>query len=135
MDISFGKYSNKTTKCVIYGLLNDKNIMILKDNIEFNKYKDVCNKNFYDMMNDYVSKISKLGINVVTEKYITKVLSINNSANFELKSLSTHKKLITFEIAEDISKLSSEIVLKKGCIVTPLAKDVFAEKKNKLIFI
>lgn len=113
VDISFGKYSNETSKCVIYALLNDKRIMILKEGIEFNKYRDVCNEKFYDIMNDYVTKISKLGINVVTDKYITKVLSINSYVDSELENLSTHKKLITFEIAESISKLSSEIVLKK----------------------
>ncbi|MGO1527983.1 MAG: hypothetical protein ACTHWU_04590, partial [Senegalia sp. (in: firmicutes)] len=69
-NVSMGRSDDQITSIIIEGILKSKSIFILNDGVEYHKFKNTSNENFYNMIEDYEKNIVSFGIKFIDEKDI-----------------------------------------------------------------
>lgn len=130
IDISMGKATDNISFIVTEGILKGKSISILNDGVEYHKYKNISNQNFYNMLKSYEEKLISFGVRFVDKKNITEIFYDNKEdkkVEFSVDKqdfYTVHNKIITEATLEDIYiKGYKNILIDKNTIITPLAKD------------
>ncbi len=116
---------------ILKALLNEKQVYMLEEGIEYRRYKENAHKALYTLLMDYEDKIKKYGIQCIS--HLDELLNsgksrdnheapkpITGNVNFDM----TYKKLL---LEADLIKKHLEgiciVTISKGCIITPLADD------------
>ncbi|NBI06144.1 hypothetical protein D3Z33_04625 [Senegalia massiliensis] len=129
IDISMGKSTDNVSSIVTEGILKGKSISILTDGVEYHKYKNTSNKNFYNMLKSYEEKLISFGISFVDKENITEIFYDKKEEESKISLdkqdfYTINNKIITEAILEDIYRKGyKNILINKNTIVTPLAKD------------
>lgn len=121
-NVSMGRSDDQITSIIIEGILKSKSIFILNDGVEYHKFKNTSNENFYNMIEDYEKNIVSFGIKFIDEKDIDLIGGENKEVVKETYSIDN--KIITESILEKIYRSGhKDISIRNNAIITPLAKD------------
>ncbi len=116
---------------ILKALLNEKQVYMLEEGIEYRRYKENAHKALYTLLMDYEDKIKNYGIQCIShlDELLNSAKSRDNhkapkpiagNVNFDM----TYKKLL---LEADLIKKHLEgiciVTISKGCIITPLADD------------
>lgn len=127
IDIVSGAGETRESIIVVNGIMEGKRIIILEEGIYFKRFKDSCNPNFYNMMENYIGRIKSFGIIFAKGEDLEKhIKHIKNEEPY----YGLNKTLITQSDLENII-LSNGLIIKinKNATITPLAMDTIKEKQ------
>lgn len=155
-DIAIGRPGSLLTQLVSEALLCGIPVFVLESGITYTRFKSTANAGYYQMLNGYVQKITNFGIKVAHVTDIERLLDKPKSSqsvkleepvhtahaahpvqtkSCEKPAQKSKSKLLSAEtIMEAVSKGNSKIVVPKGTIVTPLAKDLMRDRKLQLVY-
>lgn len=132
VNVAIGLPNDRISSVVIDCIFQGKRIYVLKEGIQYNKYKDTSNVPFYNMMKSYETKLKSFGIDFISRNDISKVIKgekeegkveskevINDTENYAIKG-----RIVTESIIKDIYQCGyKDIAINKNTKITPLAKD------------
>ncbi|MFA6808106.1 MAG: hypothetical protein WCR27_03850, partial [Eubacteriales bacterium] len=136
-DIALGRDTSVFQCAVVKAILCGKSVYLLTEALEYRKFIKTANRNFYDMLTGYEKKIADYGVHIVSAEKLKNEAKIDQlSINDFSEAFDCTEKVITGAIAENLCKRNREkVILKKGAIVTPLAKDAFTNAKIQFNFV
>lgn len=136
VNIATGVRSSLISKAVSDSLLYSKTVLILEEGLLFNRYRDTCNRAYFQMLENYRKCIEGFGIRICMENELVRVL-INSPHSTDISKKQVdfqNKRLIT---ESDLQKLfltgCQEVLIGNKAMITPLARDYIKEKNIKLI--
>lgn len=141
VNISLGLSNDKISSIVIDGIFQGKDIYLLREGIQYHRYKETSNIPFYNMMQGYEDNLKSFGINFVDKRDIDKLLigdkvenSIPKEATKEVEEYILSKKIITETVIKDIYQRGyKDVVIDKNTKITPLAKDYIRTNSINLL--
>jgi ethanolamine utilization protein len=129
-DIALGRDSTPYTCAVQKALLKGKKVYMFESALSHRMYKETAAKELYGMLEKYVQKLLDFGVNFAQEKQMEFVSE--QGCGKDVQS-DTCEKVITFTAAQRLCKNGKkQLVLPKGAIITPLAKDLFIAEKIEI---
>ena len=129
-DIALGRDSGKAQCAVVNGLLQGKKIYLMESALSHRKMKSSANRNFYNLLEGYAHTLQSFGIELIKEQWYGKNLDRSAIAD------NTADKVITEKIAKSlILKENETILLRKGTVITPSAKDIFNHSSKTVEFV
>jgi ethanolamine utilization protein len=136
-DIALGRDEKPYQCAVIKAILSGKKVYLLSEALTYHRFAKTANKTYYDMFVGYEKKIADSGVRIIQAvKLISPILAGQNEQNANCEALDCSDKVITGKKAEELSsKLQATVNLKRGTIITPLAKDAFGAAKIKINFV
>lgn len=136
-DIALGRDERPCQCAVIKAILSGKTVYLLSEALTYHRFAPTANKAFYDMLVGYEKKIADSGVSIIpAAKLISPVLTGQSEQNANDEALDCTDKVVTGQKAEELcSKLQGAVNLKRGTIITPLAKDAFGAAKIKINFV
>lgn len=139
-NLSLGLPGGEKEKIIIDAILKGKNICLLSEGIEFKKFKNKCNNNFYNMYKAYEDKLREFGIKIIKQNEIKEFMD-NLSECKEINGKKEQTSASCSNIKKEYSDLTSRrlvseidlrrvmvngnknVSISQKTIVTPLAKD------------
>ena len=121
-DIALGRNTKPVQCAVISGLLCDKEIFLMECALEFRKNSNTMSRGFYQLLEGYVRTLQNFGIKLVNGQTPIDKYTVRSAPGDDLP-----EGIITEAMAVAMLEkcTDSVILLKKGTVVTPSAKDVF----------
>ncbi len=121
-DIALGRNTRAVQCAVISGLLCGKEIFLMECALEFRKKSTVMSRGFYQLLEGYVRTLQSFGIKLVNGQTPIDKYTVRSGPGDDLP-----EGIITEAMAKAMLEkcTDSVILLKKGTVVTPSAKDVF----------
>jgi len=121
-DIALGRNTRAVQCAVITGLLNGSEIFLLDCALTFRKLSANASRGFYQLLEGYVRTLQSFGIKLVSGQTPIDKYTVRSSPSDDLP-----EGIITEALAISMVLKSSDtvILLRKGTVVTPSAKDVF----------
>lgn len=133
VNIAIGLGSEIVSNTVISAILENKKIYAIKEGIEYKKYKETSNMNFYNMIENYEERIKSFGVAFVDSRNAKEILLGKSKKNKVEKSASQKNSNSTYYVKEAVITESlakkiffkgcRDIILNKSTIITPLAED------------
>lgn len=139
-DIAQGRIGDSVTCAVIYALLSGIDVLLLESGLEYRKFAGKANSALYGLMESYVRTLQIFGIKLHGEKRVP-VVRDAKPAKYVAPAIVAPKgnaqpnssRLITETEALVLIKQGSPVHLPAGAIVTPSAKDAFAQANVELL--
>ncbi|SKC81578.1 ethanolamine utilization protein [Maledivibacter halophilus] len=138
--IALGIEKSNISRFIIEGILRGKKIIAIEDGIEYKKFKERSNLNFFRIFEEYQEKIMKFGISVVKRENLYMIFKEKETKNFSKKldglkenldeALLNKKVIIEKDIYNAYNIGYKNICINKKSIITPLAVDYI--KSNKI---
>lgn len=130
-DCALGKDANKLSCAVTNALLSGKEVFLLEAGLPYRRYKrSVANRNFYNMLEGYVQTLRSFGVKLVKEQW--------QGNNLERRAIedNTADRVITEKTAKELCEKCTRnvVLLRRGTVITPSAKDVFNHSEIKVEF-
>lgn len=126
-DIALGRDSTPFTCSIQKALLTGKKVYMCISALSYRKYKETAVPKLYDMLEKYAQKLVEFGI-VITQD--TQIKNVDNYKCDKNDQYDSCEKLITYSTAQNLCKMEKkQVILAKGTIITPLAKDLFLAEK------
>lgn len=121
-DIALGRNTKAVQCAVISGLLCGKEIFLMECALDFRKNSNTMSRGFYQLLEGYVRTLQSFGIKLVNGQTPIDKYTVRSGPGDDLP-----EGIITEAMAVAMLEkcTDSVILLKKGTIVTPSAKDVF----------
>ncbi|MCR5485417.1 MAG: hypothetical protein K6F09_07465 [Clostridiales bacterium] len=121
-DIALGRNTRAVQCAVISGLLCGKEIFLLDCALTFRKLSTVASRGFYQLLEGYVRTLQSFGIKLVNGQTPIDKYTVHSAPGDDLP-----EGIITEALAQDMVKKSNSsiIIVRKGTVITPSAKDVF----------
>lgn len=150
-DLANGQATTFEEDCILYNLLHGYDVFILEDGFEYQSYKRTAFKALYNLYRDYDNKLRNYGVRVIQEpiEIITSVsqseferfskknsiiddLSIKDDQLLEgsiIGKVDWRKRHLLLEKDFVNSRIKSNriVMLRKECIITPMARDYIRE--------
>lgn len=130
---ALGMINNKVDTLIIKGLLNNKEVFILDEGIEYKEYTS-SNSSLIKLYEDYMEKLIDYGVRIISSVQLNEdgLFKSNSSVIVNKENHSDNRvlevKLIDQKFAEEFTKKGSKsITLTKKTIITAIAKDIFRE--------
>lgn len=121
-DIALGRQDGPVQAAVIDGLLNGKTVYVNESALNYRQAKEKCSPGFYKLLEQYAACLQSFGIKRIQEDTGAGVRQKPADALSE----GLPKGVVTELFAKALIKeCHGEILLSKGTIITPSAKDVF----------
>lgn len=136
-DIALGRNERPFQCAVIKAILSGKRVVLLAEALTYHRFARTANKEFYQMLVGYEKKIAGYGVNIIpAAKLINADRPDKGCQNDNSLAVDCTDQVITGKKAEELcSRIKETVNLKKGTILTPLAKDAFGTAKIKINFI
>lgn len=113
---------------VVNGILRGKEVILIEEGLRYKGYLKSSNKAFYEMMHKKERLLSSYGVKIMKEKSFINYLEKTYSSQTDSQEDVFNGKLITEEHARCLFDSGVfEIDIKRGVIITPLAKDYIRE--------
>ena len=121
-DIALGRNTRAVQCAVISGLLCGKEIFLMECALEFRKKSTVMSRGFYQLLEGYVRTLQSFDIKLVNGQTPIDKYTVRSGPGDDLP-----EGIITEAMAIAMLEKCTDtvILLKKGTVVTPSAKDVF----------
>lgn len=121
-DIALGRNTKAVQCAVISGLLCGKEIFLMECALDFRKNSNTMSRGFYQLLEGYVRTLQSFGIKLVNGQTPIDKYTVRSGPGDDLP-----EGIITEAMAVAMLEkcTDSVILLKKGTVVTPSAKDVF----------
>ena len=121
-DIALGRNTRAAQCAVISGLLHGKEIFLLDCALTFRKLSASASRGFYQLLEGYVRTLQSFGIKLVNGQTPIDKYTVRSAPGDDLP-----EGIITEALAKSMVEKSSDavVLLRKGTVVTPSAKDVF----------
>jgi hypothetical protein len=121
-DIALGRNDGPVQAAVIDGLTHGKAIYMDDSALGYRQAKEKCNPNFYRMLEQYAACLQSFGIRPIRDA--------SNGGNPQKPAGGLSEGLpggVVTELSAKalVKECSGEVLLSKGTIITPSAKDVF----------
>lgn len=131
-DIALGR-STKSVQCaVINGLLCGKEIFLYEFALEHRKFEGKGSRAFYLLLEAYVKTVIGFGIQWAAGEASTQ----GQDSKGVISSMAPLSGVVTEAKAKELVKQGSgSILLKRGTLITPSAKDVFYSKSRQIHFV
>lgn len=126
-DIALGRDGRLTGCAVGKALLTGKEVLLFECALPHRKYAGRGSRAFYQMLEGYVRTLQSFGIRLMTEKGP----AAHGEPGGEIAS-----NLVTEAVAAKlVGGSDDQILLKKGTVLTPSAKDVLLHSGKKIAYI
>ena len=121
-DIALGRNTRPVQAAVIESLLVGKEIFLMESALSFRKQKTQIAAGFYQLLEGYVRTLQSFGIKLVNGQTPIDKYNVHAAPGAELP-----EGIITEALAQSMVAKTAEtvILLRKGTVLTPSAKDVF----------
>lgn len=121
-DIALGRNMRAVQCAVITGLLHGTEIFLLDCALTFRKLSAKASRGFYQLLEGYVRTLQSFGIKLVNGQTPIDKYTVRSAPCDDLP-----EGIITEALAKSLVENTSDtvILLRKGTVVTPSAKDVF----------
>ena len=121
-DIALGRNTRAVQCAVISGLMCGKEIFLMECALEFRKKSTVMSRGFLQLLEGYVRTLQSFGIKLVNGQTPIDKYTVRSGPGDDLP-----EGIITEALAKAMLEkcTDSVILLKKGTVVTPSAKDIF----------
>lgn len=131
-DIALGRNTRAVQCAVISGLLRGKDINLLDCALEFRKLSTTASRGFYQLLEGYVRTLQSFGIKLINGQTPIDKYTVRSAPGDDLP-----EGIITEALAVSMIEKGTDsvILLKKGTVVTPSAKDVFLHNGKIIEFI
>lgn len=146
-DLALGICRGKRAGAVSEALLLGKSVYIAEEGISFLQYRHTANARYYQLFVEYLKKLESFGMTVLPMEQISHLLSGKetcgeDTAEKEQKQSQTEKRsqikgggLFSADMARKYAAGGEKVLrVRKGTLLTPLAKDILREKKIELIY-
>ncbi|MBN6206688.1 hypothetical protein JYK21_09485 [Ralstonia pickettii] len=126
-NLANGYSTTEEEEYVLRYLLQGKEVIALKDGVEFFSYKNTAPKALYNTYLAYFNKLQEYGISFVTgNERISPKRSLSNQGEI-------NKKIITeMDLQKQFLKEVSCILIPRNSIITPLAEDYIRKHRMKI---
>lgn len=126
-DIALGRDEGEVPQAVIRGLLHGATIRLFASALPHRACADRCSPEFYKLLEGYVNALQRFGVQ----------LEAAGSPQQAPKGVHPHPAppggLVTEELAHRlVAQCGSEILLQKGTLLTPSARDVFLHSRCRV---
>ncbi|MCR4615958.1 MAG: hypothetical protein K5756_07420 [Clostridiales bacterium] len=129
-DIAMGRDAKPAQCAVIKALLSGKRVCLMESALPHRKYSATAQRTIYQMFEGYVCKLQSFGVELIREQKYGK--NLNKSAIAD----NSVDKVITEALAKQLIKKDGDtIVLRRGTVITPSAKDIFNHSEKKVEFV
>ena len=121
-EIALGRNTRAVQCAVISGLMCGKEIFLMECALEFRKHSTTMSRGFYQLLEGYVRTLQSFGIKLVNGQTPIDKYTVRSGPGDDLP-----EGIITEAMAVAMLEKCTDtvILLKKGTVVTPSAKDVF----------
>lgn len=121
-DIALGRNTRAVQCAVISALMCDKEIFLMDCALEFRKKSTTMSRGFYQLLEGYVRTLQSFGIKLVNGQTPIDKYTVRSAPGDDLP-----EGIITEAMAVSMLDKCTDtvILLKKGTVVTPSARDVF----------
>lgn len=130
-DIALGRDVDAVTSAVTGGLMRGSEIFLLDCALGFRKYSGTMSRGFYQLMEGYVRTLQSYGIKLVNgqtpiDKFVARTAPEDGLPD----------GIVTEALAVKLAEKAEggTVILKKGTVVTPSAKDVFLHAGKSVEF-
>jgi len=136
-DIALGRDERPFQCAVIKAILSGKRVYLLTEALTYRRFAETADKAYYAMLAGYEEKLAASGVCILPA---ARLLDPESAGRMEAKAaketVDCTDKVITGKRAEELCRNRKGAVnLKKGTIITPLAKDAFGAAKIKVNFL
>lgn len=135
--IALGIGDSKEAKIVLENLLKGKPVYVLEQGITYRQYKSTAHRTLYTLYSDYENKIKQYGVRLIHDvceiltdqrmqyKNIQQTSEIvpEVAIDHEAINLTSKKVILESDLTRGVIQGMTEVIIKKGAIVTPLADD------------
>ncbi len=128
-DIALGRNTRAVQCAVISGLLCGKEIFLLDCALTFRKLSTTASRGFYQLLEGYVRTLQSFGIKLVNGQTPIDKYTVRSAPGDDLP-----QGIITEALAKDMVEKSADavILVGKGTVITPSAKDAFLHSGKTL---
>ena len=129
-DIALGRNTRPVQCAVTNGLLYGKEIILYDFALAHRKFKETSSRNFYLLLDAYVNALTNFGVRLVSghEEPL-------KSTGQEINPILTSGVVTEAKAKELVKQGSGDILLKKGTLLTPSAKDIFYSSGRSVHFV
>lgn len=134
-NLANGVSSTREEEFILTSLLKGKKVAVLRKGVEYYAYKQSSPAPLYKMYNEYEEKLEKFGISFEEEGLNVQMEIERDEGQSSAKEIYFFKKRLVTEAALQKLYLQSttEIMINKNSIITPLAKDFIRTHHLKII--
>ncbi len=134
-NLANGVSSTREEEFILTSLLKGKKVAVLRKGVEYYAYKQSSPAPLYKMYNEYEEKLEKFGISFEEEGLNVQMEIERDEGQSSAKEIYFFKKRLVTEAALQKLYLQSttEIMIDKNSIITPLAKDFIRTHHLKII--
>lgn len=130
--LALGICDTLVTNIIMHALIAGKPVIAARNSADPEGQDCICigtpktSPNLIQIAKDYLKKLESYGV---------KLVDVSEIAYSFIEDKNIKQELITYDTINGLSKDISEIKVKKGSIVTPLAKDLAKERNIKIIIV
>ncbi|MBS4537850.1 hypothetical protein GOQ27_05215 [Clostridium sp. D2Q-11] len=141
VNIAIGLPTDRVSSAVIDCIFQGKRIYVLREGVQYYKYKDTSNVPFYNMMKSYETKLKSFGIDFISKNDINNLIDgnqedkpISKEVVKGIEEYTLDEKIITEAVIKDIyQKGYKDVVINKNTKITPLAKDYIRANRINIL--
>ncbi|MGL4737548.1 MAG: hypothetical protein ACRCW2_08880 [Cellulosilyticaceae bacterium] len=135
--IALGIGDSKEVNIILEHLLRGKPVYALEQGIRYRQYKSTAHRTLYTVYSDYENKIKQYGVRFIHD--VTEILTDQSmqykhmmqtseiepevTVGHEAIQLTSKKVILESDLTRGVIQGMTEVVIKKGAIITPLADD------------
>lgn len=136
-DIALGRDERPYQCAVIKAILSGKKVYLLAEALTYRRFARTAKKAYYDMLAGYEEKLAASGVCIIPAANLLDEAGTGPmKPNPAGETIDCTDKVITGKRAEELCRNREGAVnLKKGTIITPLAKDAFGAAKIRINFV
>ena len=139
-DIAQGRIGDEVSCAVVHALLNGIETLLLEDALAFRKFSGKGSTALYQLLEGYAQTLQVFGVKPAARKAPLPEPEAAKPAKYAPPPVQTPRgsavpnasRLITEAEAMALVRQGTDIFLPAGAIITPAAKDVFAQARVKL---
>lgn len=135
--IALGIGGSKEAQMILEQLLKGKPVYALEQGIHYRQYKSTAHRTLYTLYSDYENKIKQYGIRFIHDaseiltdqsaqyKHMMQTNEIvpEMTVGHEAIHLASKKVILESDLTRGVIQGMTEVIVKKGAIITPLAED------------
>lgn len=140
-DIALGRGGDSVSEAVLTALLSGVEVYITETALPHRAYAGKGSTPLYQKLEEYAKTLSVYGVKPVERNFVPAPVAPAKPARFAAPAVETPQgsakpnvgRLVTEDVALELIKQGDTVSLPKGAILTPSARDVFAQAKVTLV--
>lgn len=134
-NIALGIRNGEIEAIIAEAIFQGKSIYLLEEAIIYKQYQSICNPKYYQMMEDYESRLYDFGIYNVNQNNLHERIACSNPPSYKNSSTCRMDKKIIVEadIEACLRKNITELCIPSKTIISPLAIDLIKQNSFTIV--